>query len=70
MTKILIADDSAFMRKILKNILSKARYTDIVEAEDGEDAVRKFTEVKPDLVLLDIIMEKKYGTDALKDILG
>ncbi|RLB34079.1 MAG: two-component system response regulator, partial [Deltaproteobacteria bacterium] len=39
MTKILLADDSAFMRKILTNILAKAGYTDIIEAEDGEETV-------------------------------
>ena len=69
MTKILLADDSAFMRRILTNILAKAGYTEIVEAGDGEEAVSKYTAEKPDLVLLDIVMKKKYGTESLKDIL-
>ena len=52
--KILIADDSLFMRRILKDILSD-KYT-IVEAESGSKAEQQFKEEKPDLILLDIIM--------------
>jgi len=70
MPKILLADDSAFMRKILTNMLAKIGYTDIIEAEDGEEAVSVYNREKPDLVLLDIVMKKKYGTESLKDILG
>ncbi|HDH41370.1 MAG TPA: response regulator [Candidatus Altiarchaeales archaeon] len=69
MTKILLADDSAFMRKILTNILAKAGYTDIIEAEDGEETVSIYKRERPDLILLDIVMKKKYGTESLKDIL-
>lgn len=69
MVKILLADDSAFMRKILTNILAKAGYTTIVEAGDGDEAVEVYNREKPDLVLLDIVMKKKYGTESLKDIL-
>ena len=57
--KILVADDSSFMRKMLINILKREGYNDIVEAENGEEAVNKFKKDKPDLVLLDIIMEKR-----------
>ncbi len=70
MAKILIADDSGFMRRILKNILAKAGYTNIVEAENGEETVSVYRDEKPDLVLLDIVMKKKYGTESLKDIIG
>lgn len=69
MAKILLADDSAFMRKILINILNKEGHKDIIETENGEEAVAKFKKEKPDLVLLDIIMEKKDGIEALKDIM-
>lgn len=69
MTKILLADDSAFMRKILTNILTKRGYTEIIEAVDGEETVAAYSRDKPDLVLLDIVMKKKYGTEALKDIM-
>lgn len=68
--KILIVDDSAFMRTILKNILLKSKYADseIQEAVDGEDAINKFKEFQPDLVLLDILMPVKDGISVLKDI--
>jgi len=68
MAKVLIADDSAFMRKILINTLKKIGHTDIVEASDGEESVNKFKTDKPDLVLLDIIMEKKDGIEVLKEV--
>ncbi len=54
MKKILIVDDSAFMRGILKHILSK-KY-EIVEADSGDKALEQVKKEKPDLVLLDIIM--------------
>lgn len=68
--KVLIADDSAFMRTILKDIVAKSNWKDaqIIEAEDGEEAVAKFTSEQPDLVLLDIVMPKKDGIETLKDI--
>lgn len=69
MVKILLADDSAFMRKILTNILAKAGYTTICEASDGEETVEVYKREKPDLVLLDIVMKKMYGTESLREIL-
>lgn len=68
MAKVLIADDSTFMRKILKNVLTKAGHTEIVEVSNGEEAVNAYKKDKPALVLLDIIMEKKDGIEALKEI--
>jgi len=66
--KILIADDSLFMRRILKDILSD-KYT-IVEAESGSKAEQQFKEEKPDLILLDIIMPEgeEEGIKVLKKI--
>lgn len=69
MVKILIVDDSMFMRRILINILNKAGFNDIIEAENGKEAIQKFKREKPDLVLLDIVMKDEYGTDVLKDIM-
>jgi two-component system, chemotaxis family, chemotaxis protein CheY len=68
--KILIVDDSAFMRTILKDIVAKSKWqgAEIIEAGDGDEAVEKFNTEKPDLVLLDIIMPKKDGIGVLKDI--
>ena len=73
MRKILIADDSLFMRKVLADILSKnseCKY-EIVEADTGEKALKQFKKEKPDLVLLDIIMPEgeEEGLRALQEII-
>ena len=68
MAKILLVDDAAFMRKVVKDGLSKAGYTDLHEAVDGADAVEKFNSLKPDLVLMDITMPNMDGLEALKAI--
>ncbi len=68
MAKILLADDAAFMRKVISDTLSKNGYTELFEAVDGADAVEKFDEVHPDLVILDITMPNLDGLGALKAI--
>ena len=68
MAKILLVDDSAFMRKVVKDGLSKAGYTDLYEAVDGADAVEQYNSLKPDLVLMDITMPNMDGLEALKAI--
>ena len=68
MAKILLVDDAAFMRKVVKDGLSKAGYTDLHEAVDGADAVEKYNTLKPDLVLMDITMPNMDGLEALKAI--
>ncbi|MEA1925472.1 MAG: response regulator [Candidatus Altiarchaeota archaeon] len=69
MAKILIADDSVFMRKILIKILNKMGQEDIIEAENGDEALEEYKKETPDLVLLDIVMKGKYEMDVLKDII-
>ena len=68
--KILIADDSLFMRKVLKDILSKKSEYEIVEANSGANTEQQFKKEKPDLVLLDIIMPdgEEEGIRVLKEI--
>lgn len=65
---ILIVDDAAFMRMMIKDILTKNGYTVAGEAENGVKAVEKYNELKPDLVLMDITMPEKDGIQALKEI--
>ena len=65
---ILVCDDAAFMRMMIKDILTKNGYNVAGEAENGAKAVEKYTEVKPDLVLMDITMPEMDGIQALKKI--
>ena len=62
---ILICDDAAFMRMMIKDILTKNGYN---VAGEAEKAVEKFKEVNPDLVLMDITMPEMDGIQALKEI--
>ena len=65
---ILICDDAAFMRMMIKDILTKNGYNVDGEAENGLKAVEKYSETKPDLVLMDITMPEMDGIQALKKI--
>ena len=65
---ILICDDAAFMRMMIKDILAKNGYNIVGEAENGAKAVEKYAELKPDLVLMDITMPEMDGIEALKKI--
>lgn len=68
--RILIVDDAAFMRMMVKDILTKNGYEIAGEAENGQQAVDMYHEQKPDLVTLDITMPEKDGIQALKEIKG
>ena len=65
---ILICNDAAFMRMMIKDILTKNGYNIVGEAENGAKAVEKYAELKPDLVLMDITMPEMDGIEALKKI--
>ena len=65
---ILICDDAAFMRMMIKDILTKNGYTIVGEAENGLKAVEKYNETKLDLVMMDITMPEMDGIQALKKI--
>jgi two-component system chemotaxis response regulator CheY len=66
--KIMIVDDAAFMRMMLKNILVKGGFEVCEEASDGAQAVDKFPQCNPDLVIMDITMPNMDGIEALKKI--
>ncbi|MCI8327526.1 MAG: response regulator [Lachnospiraceae bacterium] len=65
---VLICDDAAFMRMMIKDILTKNGYDIAGEAENGAKAVEKYQETKPDVVLMDITMPEMDGIQALKKI--
>lgn len=68
MKSILIVDDAVFMRMMLKDILAKNGYDVVAEAGNGNEALIKYKETKPDLVLMDITMPEVDGIHALRDI--
>lgn len=65
---ILIVDDAAFMRMMIKEILTKNGFDVVGEASDGAEAVEKYKELNPDLVTMDITMPEMDGIAALKEI--
>ena len=68
MPSVLIADDAAFMRMMLKNVLTEAGYEVVGEAENGAVAVSKYRELNPDLTTMDITMPEMDGLTAWKEI--
>ncbi len=66
--KILIVDDFATMRRILKNILKQIGFTNIIEADDGATAVEELKKTKVDLIISDWNMPKMTGIDLLKHV--
>jgi len=65
---ILLVDDAAFMRINLKNILEKAGYEVVGQAENGKEAIKKYKDLEPDLVTMDITMPEMDGIEAVKKI--
>jgi two-component system, chemotaxis family, chemotaxis protein CheY len=70
MAKIMIADDSDAIRLVLKDILSIGDHTVLGEATDGAEAVTVFSQLNPDLLLLDLAMPKKDGLTVVKEIIA
>ncbi|NLT19910.1 MAG: response regulator [Syntrophomonadaceae bacterium] len=66
--RVLIVDDAAFMRMMIKDILSKNGYEVVGEAENGQVAIEKYKDLKPDLVTMDITMPEMDGIAAVKEI--
>ena len=69
MAKIMIADDSDAIRLVLSDILSIGEHEVIGEAIDGADAVEKYSQIKPDVLLLDLAMPKKDGLTVVKEVI-
>ncbi|ALM75347.1 response regulator [Thermococcus barophilus] len=69
MARILIVDDAAFMRMLLKRILTQAGHQIVGEASNGREAVEKYKQLKPDLVTMDIVMPEMDGITAVKEIM-
>ena len=66
--RVLVVDDAAFMRMMLKDILTKNGYEICGEGTNGKDGAEKYNELKPDLVTMDITMPEMDGITALKAI--
>ncbi len=69
MARIMIVDDAEFMRMVIRDILVKQGHEVVAEVADGECAIQKYQEVKPDLVLMDIILPDMEGTKTLQKLL-
>jgi len=68
MVKVMLVDDSTFIRNMLKEIVTKHGDEVIGECENGQVAVEKFPQLKPDLVFMDVMMPEKNGLEAVKEI--
>ena len=70
MARVLVVDDAAFMRKVVSDALASGGHEVVGEAGNGTEAVKRYQELSPELVTLDITMPEKDGLAALKDILA
>ena len=68
MARVLVCDDATFRRMTLIRILKEGGHETVGEASDGEQAVNRYKELKPDIVLMDITMPGKNGLEATKEI--
>lgn len=68
--KILIVDDNAFMRRMLKDILENNGFQVVGEAGNGQEAINLYQQLKPDLVTMDITMPDMDGVEAVENILN
>jgi len=70
MSKILIVDDAALMRTMIKNALKEDKEHVFLEARNGDESVELYKATKPDVVTMDITMDIKNGVEAARDILA
>jgi two-component system, chemotaxis family, chemotaxis protein CheY len=66
---VLICDDAIFMRTMIGDILRQAGFQVVGEAENGQQAVEKYRELRPDFVTMDIVMPDMGGIDAVREII-
>lgn len=66
--KVLIVDDNVMTRSMIKDLLTEMKHVVVGEAENGDEAIKVFTELKPELVLLDLIMPGKTGMEVLVEL--
>jgi len=66
--KVLIVDDSSFQRKLIKYALQREGFEILDEAETGDDAVEKFRQLHPPLVIMDIVLPRMDGITALQEM--
>lgn len=66
--KILVVDDAPFMREMIKDIIKSLGHEIVGEATNGQEAIDKYQELKPDLVTMDLVMPEFSGIDGLKGI--
>ncbi len=70
MAKIMLADDSDAIRQVLRDILSIGNHEVVGESDDGDKTIKKFSDIKPELLLLDLAMPKKDGLAVVKEIIA
>jgi two-component system chemotaxis response regulator CheY len=68
MARILVADDASFMRQMIREIIETEGHEVIAEASDGVEAVEAYKQHQPDLVMMDIVMPRRSGIDAVKGL--
>lgn len=70
MARVMIADDSDAIRMVLRDILTIGSHEIVAEAQNGAETVEKYSQVNPDVLLLDLAMPKKDGLSVVKEIMA
>jgi len=68
--RVLVADDARFMRQLIREIIEPEGFEVVGEAADGRAVVEEFSRLQPDVITMDIVMPKRSGIDAAKEILA
>ncbi|MCL4685434.1 response regulator [Myxococcota bacterium] len=69
-SRVLVADDARFMRQLIREIIEPEGFEVVGEAADGRAVVEEFSRLQPDVITMDIVMPKRSGIDAAKEILA